>query len=84
MSMIKTAISIQESLFERAEQLAREMNLSRSALIGLAIEEFLQRHQNRRMLRELNAAYETGPDPAEEARLAKSRRSQRRTVEGEW
>ena len=84
MSMIKTAISIQESLFERAEQLAREMNLSRSALIGLAIEEYIERHQNRRLLRELNAAYETAPDPIEEARLEKSRRSQRRTVEGEW
>jgi hypothetical protein len=35
-------------------------------------------------LRELNAAYETNPDPAELARLEKSRRSQRRTVEGEW
>ena len=41
-------------------------------------------NENRRLLRELNAAYETAPDPIEEARLEKVRRSQRRTVEGEW
>jgi len=84
MTIVKTAISIQSSLFEQAEALAKEMNVSRSALIGLAIEEFIQRRQNQRILRELNAAYETDPDPAEQDRLKRAEKSQRKLLEAEW
>lgn len=43
MSM-KTAISLPDSLFERAEELARRLGKSRSQLYREAIEELLLRH----------------------------------------
>lgn len=41
MSNRKTAVSIQEPIFEQAEKLASELNLSRSSLYTLALEAFI-------------------------------------------
>lgn len=84
MTNIKTAISINESLFEKAEVLARELNISRSRLFGLAVDEFIKRHQNQELLDQINAAYAGEPDPAEERRLRSMRSQHRQMVEGEW
>ena len=73
MTNIKTAVSIQEPVFEQAEKLARELNLSRSSLYTLALEAFIERYQNKRLLREINAAYET--DDSEDIRLRRTRRA---------
>jgi len=81
---IKTAVSIRKPLFEQADELARKMNVSRSRLFGLALEEYIRRRENQDLLRELNAVYSGEPDPAEENLQAHARRSQRRIVDGEW
>ena len=57
MATVKTAISLQEYLFEQAEAIAAEMKISRSRLIAIALEEFIRRHQNRILLEKINAAY---------------------------
>ena len=57
MATVKTAISLQEYLFEQAEAIAAEMRISRSRLIAMALEEFIRRHQNRILLEKINAAY---------------------------
>ena len=84
MSSIKTAISLEQSLFDEADALAQEMRVSRSRLFVLALEEFIGRRQNRQLLAELNAAYSAEPDPDEDARLEAMRQSYRHVVEGEW
>jgi predicted transcriptional regulator len=84
MGNIKTAISIQEMLFEQAEALAREMNISRSRLFVLALQDFIQRYQNQKLLDEINSAYEGELDPGEVDRIQGMRRRQRQLVEGEW
>jgi metal-responsive CopG/Arc/MetJ family transcriptional regulator len=84
MSNIKTAISIQEGLFEQAETLAHEMHISRSRLFVLALQDFIERYQNQKLLDEINAAYEDQADPAEEDRIRRMRRHQRQLLEGEW
>jgi metal-responsive CopG/Arc/MetJ family transcriptional regulator len=83
-STVKTAVSIQKSLFEQAETLAHKLNISRSHLFGLAIETFVQKHQNKMLLDEINQAYADEPDPDEKVRLSKMRRQQRKLVEHEW
>jgi len=83
-STIKTAISIQKSLFEQAESLAQQLNMSRSHLFGLAIETFIKNHQNQILLDEINQAYSDEADITETARLAKMRKSHRQLVENEW
>jgi metal-responsive CopG/Arc/MetJ family transcriptional regulator len=81
---IKTAISIDESLFERAETLARELNISRSRLFALATQDFIERHDNERLLEAINAACDDLPDAEEQALLQRMRTRQRRLVEGQW
>ena len=84
MQSIKTAISIQKSLFEQAENLARKMKVSRSRLFVLALEEYIHRQQNRELLTKINAAYAGEPDPGEKTLRRKARRTHRRIVESEW
>ncbi len=81
---IKTAISIDKTLFEQAEALAQQMNVSRSHLFVLAMENFIKHYQSRALLDQINAAYIDQPDPSEEKRLSRMRPSHRKLVEGQW
>ena len=84
MKTIKTAISIQKSLFDQADILARKLNVSRSHLFVLAVEDFIQRYQNQSLLNDINNAYAAESDTTEQARLYKMRKYHRQIVEGEW
>ncbi len=84
MENIKTAISIQKPLFEQAEDLARKLNVSRSRLFVLALEEYIRQQENRELLAQINDAYAEGPDESEKVLRRKSRQTHRRIVEGEW
>jgi metal-responsive CopG/Arc/MetJ family transcriptional regulator len=82
---IKTAISLPESLFEQAEALARDQNISRSRLFVLALENFIREYEDRKLFEQINKAYaEQSPDEVEQLRLAQSLRQHRRLLEGEW
>lgn len=84
MANVKTAISLQKSLFEQVESLAREMKVSRSRLFVLAVEDYLRRQQNLQLLDKINQAYSDTSDTTEQKRLRKMRRAQRKIVEGTW
>lgn len=84
MEYIKTAISVQKSLFEKADNLAHQMKVPRSRLFVLALEEYIQRQQNRELLAKINAAYADEPDPAEQMLREKSLKTHCKLVEGEW
>jgi metal-responsive CopG/Arc/MetJ family transcriptional regulator len=82
MSIVKTAISVQESLFERAETLARELHISRSQLFSRALGEFLDRHENRMLLEAINHSLEG--EPGSDPSVRRMQGIQRRRVEGQW
>ncbi len=84
MSHVKTAISLDEELFDRLEAAAEEMRLSRSRLVGLAVEEFLERRRSDALLAQIDLAYEGEPDLAEVALLRRMARQHRQVVEGAW
>ena len=84
MAHVKTAISLEKTLFDQVEALAREMEISRSRLVVLALEDLLRRHQGQRLLERINAAYDESPDPAEQELRRRMRHEQRRIVEAEW
>ena len=84
MTTVKTAISIQKSLFEQVNSLAEELQMPRSQLFVLAVEEFIQRHHNRNMLRALNEVYADAPEPDEDALRQRMRQQHRQLVEGQW
>lgn len=81
---IEIDISLTQALFEQTETLARAMNISRSQLFVLAVEDFLRRYQNRQLLEQINQAYADGLDAEEQEWLEQVRRHHRRLVEGEW
>lgn len=84
MQNVKTAISIQKSLFDQAEKIARRMKVSRSRLFALALEDYIRREQNRELLAQINAAYADEPDATEKSLRRKVRGTHRRIVRGEW
>ena len=84
MSTTKTAISLPESLFERVDQLAQELDIPRSHIFVLAVEEFVRRHENRKLLAEIDAAYGEIRDREEELYRDRMRRQHRQAVQGRW
>jgi len=79
MSTVKTAISLEQPLLERIDEVAQELELPRSRLLARAAEDFLRRHENARLLARLNSAYAEGPTP-EEAALGRARRRTHRRI----
>lgn len=66
---MKTAISLPDELFAEADSLARRLGMSRSRLYATALEDYIARHQAKRVSERLDAVYgtpqqETGLDPA--------------------
>lgn len=84
MRNVKTAISIEKSLFAEADDLAKKLKVSRSRLYVLALEDYVRRQHNRELLARINAMCVSEPDPSEQALRRKARHRHRRIVEGEW
>jgi len=84
MTVVKTAISLQRSLFEQVDALAQELEISRSRLFALAAEAFIQRYQNQKLLQAINDAYDDLPDPEEESLRHRMRQQHRQLVKGQW
>lgn len=79
---MKTAISVDDGLMEKADQAASELGLSRSALVAEALREFLQRRRDVQITEQLNAVY--GEDEQEvELELVRKVRT-KRTVADAW
>ena len=66
MANVKTAISLEESLFHEIEIVAQEMQIPRSRLFVMAVEDFLRRRRNQALLDSINTAYDDFPDPEEQ------------------
>jgi len=55
---MKTAVSLPNLLYERAEETALYMGIPRSKLFALALEEFIERHNGKMIIDKINAVYE--------------------------
>ena len=82
MAHVKTAVSLQQALFERSQAMAEQMHISRSRLFALALEEFIRRRENQTLLKRINAAYSGAADQSERALKRAMRRQPRRVLEG--
>lgn len=54
---MKTAISIPDDVFSRAEQFAHRRKITRSALFTAAVDEYIQHHRQDDVTRKLNEVY---------------------------
>jgi metal-responsive CopG/Arc/MetJ family transcriptional regulator len=84
MANIKTAISIEKPLFEQIENMAHELNTSRSRVFALAAEEFIQRRKNQKLLDAINAAYDESTDITEAPLKSAMRSRHIDMVKNQW
>lgn len=82
MAAVKTAISLDETIFHDVDALARRMNISRSEVFARAAQDFVRRQQNRELLEKINRAYATDPDAGEQAARLHMQALQRRPEDG--
>ncbi|MBV8885888.1 MAG: ribbon-helix-helix domain-containing protein [Chroococcidiopsidaceae cyanobacterium CP_BM_RX_35] len=60
-SVVKTAISLPESIFEEAEALAQQLGMSRSELYTEALKAYLRRYSQEQIFAKLNEVYSREP-----------------------
>ncbi|MBI5606306.1 MAG: ChpI protein [Deltaproteobacteria bacterium] len=66
MKSLKTAISVPEDIFIKAEETAKNLGMNRSRLYTAAISEFIEKHRDDDITARLNALYaeeSSGIDP---------------------
>ena len=79
---VKTAISLDEKLFNKVNKLANELHVSRSRLFTLAVKDYLQKQENQTLLAQLNDAYANTPDE-EERKISSSMKSKHGKIMGQ-
>jgi len=80
-SFMKTAISLPDELFERAEELASRLGISRSQLYADALRAYLEWRRGESIRKALDAVHEASPEPLDEG----LKRAQARMLrEQEW
>jgi metal-responsive CopG/Arc/MetJ family transcriptional regulator len=63
---VKTAISMQEDLFKKVNKMAKDLKVSRSKLFVLAVQDFIRKQENQKLLLQINKVYSDAPDLEEE------------------
>jgi len=79
MSGVKTAISLDEELFDKVNKLAHELHVSRSRLFTIAVKDYLKKQENQALFAQLNDAYSDHPDE-EERKISTSIKSKHRKI----
>jgi hypothetical protein len=72
---MKTAVSIPDPIFRKADKAAKDLGVSRSGLYALALEEYLKSRRPMRVTEKLNEVYadlKSGIDPGFLAMQGKS------------
>jgi metal-responsive CopG/Arc/MetJ family transcriptional regulator len=70
---MKTAISLPDEIFARADDFAAKHNLSRSALFTAALREYLKAHQKDDLIAQIDSVMDDIGDKREDALLSKSK-----------
>lgn len=86
MAAIKTAISMDKTLFHRVERARKQMKLSRSAWLARAAGAYLAAEEDQRLLEQLKKVYGSG-EMDEETRLfveASTAQLRRATKDDKW
>jgi metal-responsive CopG/Arc/MetJ family transcriptional regulator len=55
---METAITLSDTLFEKAEQTAHYMGIPRSKLFAIAVEDYINRYNGEMITQKLNEVYE--------------------------
>ncbi len=84
MQIVKTGISINKKLFDKAEELASKLDISRSKLFQLAVENYIRQYENMQILEKLNNIYSDGITREEKNLQTLMKSYRKRIVEDKW
>lgn len=76
---VKTAISLDEELFNRVDKLAHKLHVSRSRVFTIAVQDYLHKQENKSLLAQLNEAYSDQLSD-EEGKVSKSMKTKHRKI----
>lgn len=82
MPYMKTAISIDEDLYRKAEKLSTKLNLSRSQLFAQALEYLLEKSETLEIIQRLNKVY--GPNDMEHKETTKAAKRKMKGIVAKW
>ena len=80
---VKTAISMQKDLFQKVNVLADELQVSRSRLFVMAVQNFIKQNESKKMLSKINRAFSDYPDSEEKRVHSKMSEKQFNNLERE-
>ena len=80
---VKTAISMQKELFKEVNILAEELHVSRSKLFVIAIQDFIKKNENKKILSQINKAFTDYPNPEENKIHSKMQKKQTENLKRE-
>lgn len=80
MSFMKTAISIDEDLFRKAEKLSTKLQVSRSQLFAQALEYLIERSETLEVIQRLNEVYGQ-KQPDDDVVTTGSKRKMRKVID---
>lgn len=84
MAVIKTAIAIDENLFEQIKKLSEEIKLSRNQIFCQAVKYFIDKKNSLELVKRINMAYPDILDEEERERLKKSKKKYKEILKEEW
>mgnify|MGYP001243135858 CR=1 FL=1 len=80
---MKTAVSLPDDLFEKVEELAEELHLSRSRIFAEAVRDYIAKQKNEEILRTLNQVYSEAETEEEKTVRKKNKKRYARTLKAE-
>ncbi len=84
MSTVKTAISIDESLFKKVDKLSNELHISRSLIFSQAVKYIIEMKENLELIRKINQAFSDFPDSNERKLQKLSKSKYLKVIKGTW
>jgi len=82
MPFMKTAISIDEGLYRKAEKLSSKLNVSRSQLFAQALEYLLEKSETLEIIQKLNEVY--GPNDMDSKGMVKAGKKKMKGIVSKW
>ena len=83
MATVKMVISIERPLCDAADAIALELNVSRSQVFVIAMQEYPRRREHQRLLDQINAVYDDGLDHEQLEIFKRMEPHQRRIMESD-
>lgn len=84
MVFIKTAVSLDEDLFKKAEKLSREMDISRSRFFQFALSSYIEQYENVKLLEMINDSYSPKATKEEKNLRKVMKRYHKKIVKDKW